>query len=553
MHRLASSLCGLCALCALALNPIRVAAQSTFDPAARAAAVAPFLDDQAIAIAHVDLEQIDAAAIVKLLGEVVPPGEAQSAAQQLAQLEQALKLVKTTFRAGGISELYAVLSLSHTPHAPVIVVAPLAAGADAAQAAETLKQLTRLPAAETIGKAAVAGTPEVLARLKTLKPALRPDLVKAFALAGDTTAQLIVAPTDDTRRVIREMLPRLPEEIGGGSGAVVADGIRWAVLSVSAPPKLSLNLTVQSKDENTAAALRGMALGAIQRLREAARHQEAQLDERQREGVAAAVRLVTPRVKGDQLVISHVQDDADVRTLLAALVPAVQAARTAAGRAQSTNNLKQLAIAMHMFHDNYAHLPPQAIRSKDGKPLLSWRVAILPYVGQQPLYNEFHLDEPWDSEHNKKLIEKMPAMLASPHLGDALQAKGMTSYLVPLSKAPPALSVVAADDPKKPIANGKNEMVFDLPQGATFARMTDGSSNTIMILEVHPKSAVVWTKPEDLIVDATDPLQALVSQPNDGFSAAFCDGSVHFIATTIDPKTLLNLLQMNDGNVVGEF
>jgi hypothetical protein len=545
-------LCGLCALCALALNPKRVAAQSTFDPATRAAAVAPFLDDQAIAVAHVDLERIDAAAIVKLLGQVVPPGEEQSVAQQLAQFEQALKLVKTSFRAGGISELYAVVSLSHSPQAPLFVVAPLAAGADAARAAETLQQMTRLPAAEAIGKAAVAGTPEVLARLKALKAVPRPDLVKAFTLAGDTTAQVIVAPTDDTRRVIREMLPRLPDELGGGSGELLANGVRWAVLSVNSPPKLSVNLTVQSKDETSAAALRGIALGAIQRLRESARHQESQLDKRQSDGVEAAVRLVTPRVKGDQLVISHVQDDADVKLLLAALVPAVQAARTAAGRATSANNLKQIALAMHNYHDAHAHLPPQAIRSKDGKPLLSWRVALLPYFDASDLYQQFHLDEPWDSEHNKKLIEKMPAVLASPHLGDALRAQGMTSYQVPLSKAPPAVSLVPADD-KKPVVNGKNEMVFDLPQGTTFARMTDGSSNTIMVLEVHPKSAVVWTKPDDLLIDPADPLKALTGQPSEGFNAVLCDGSVRFISAKVEPKTLLNLMQMNDGNPIGEF
>jgi hypothetical protein len=528
-------------------------AQTAFDPAARAAAVAPFLDDQTIAVGHVDLGRLDAAAVVKLLGEIVPPGDEPNPDPQLVQIEQAIKAVKTGLRAGGMSSLYAVLSLHHLPKEPVFVVAPLAAGTDARQAAEILKEITRLPAGEAIGNAAVAGTPAVLARLKTLKASPRPDLAKAFTLAGETTAQLILAPTEDTRRVVREMLPRLPDEIGGGSGQLLADGVRWAVLSVNSPPKLSLNLTVQSKDEITAAALRGIALNAIQRLRDEARHQEAQLDAKQREGVEAAVRLVTPKLKGDQLVISHVQEDADVKTLLAALVPAVQAARIAAGRSQSTNNLKQIGLAMHNFHDAHKHLPPQAIRGKEGQPLLSWRVAILPYLGEGELYSQFRLDEPWDSEHNKKLIEKMPLTLASPHLGNALRAKGMTSYLAPLSKQPPAVSLVPLDDSKKPVVNGKDEMVFDLPQGTTFARMTDGSSNTIMVLEVHPKSAVVWTKPDDQVLDEKAPLKSLLGQPSNGFSAVLCDGSVRFISSSIDPQMFWNLLRMNDGNVIGEF
>ncbi len=79
--------------------------------------------------------------------------------------------------------------------------------------------------------------------------------------------------------------------------------------------------------------------------------------------------------------------------------------------ATSTSNLKQIAIAFHAFHDTTAGLPAD-ITDKAGKPLLSWRVAILPYIEQSELYNQFKLDEPWDSANNKKLIEKMPKLYA---------------------------------------------------------------------------------------------------------------------------------------------
>ena len=79
-----------------------------------------------------------------------------------------------------------------------------------------------------------------------------------------------------------------------------------------------------------------------------------------------------------------------------------------------TNNLKQIGRGMHIYHEVNGRLPPAAITDKDGKPLLSWRVAILPYVEQQALYNKFKLDEPWDSPHNKALIEEMPAVYACP-------------------------------------------------------------------------------------------------------------------------------------------
>src|SRR5262249_49383960 len=78
----------------------------------------------------------------------------------------------------------------------------------------------------------------------------------------------------------------------------------------------------------------------------------------------------------------------------------------------SSNNMKQLGLAMHIYHDANKHPPAHAIYSKDGKPLLSWRVAVLPYIEQNELYQQFKFDEPWDSAHNKKLLEKMPQLYA---------------------------------------------------------------------------------------------------------------------------------------------
>src|SRR5579884_2292255 len=82
--------------------------------------------------------------------------------------------------------------------------------------------------------------------------------------------------------------------------------------------------------------------------------------------------------------------------------------RQAAARTRSSNRLRQIGIAMHNYNDTYGHLPTQAIYGKDGKPLLSWRVLILPFMEQGALYKQFHLDEPWDSAHNKELRGQMP-------------------------------------------------------------------------------------------------------------------------------------------------
>jgi hypothetical protein len=145
----------------------------------------------------------------------------------------------------------------------------------------------------------------------------------------------------------------------------------------------------------------------------------------------------------------------------------------------------------------------------------------------------------------------MPPSFASPALGDTRKAEGMTSYLVPLSRQPPALFTPlksATTGAPRPAA-APPEMIFDNPEGITFQKITDGTSNTIMLLEAHPQAAVTWTKPDDLVIDEIDPFKNLRNQPNDGFNVAYSDGSVRFLKISLDPKTFRFLLLMNDGQM----
>src|SRR5205823_6071723 len=100
--------------------------------------------------------------------------------------------------------------------------------------------------------------------------------------------------------------------------------------------------------------------------------------------------------------------------------------RLAAARTTSVNNLKQIGLAAHIFHDKYNAFPAGVFDASGKKVGLSWRVAILPFIEQDALYREFKLDEPWDSDHNKKLIAKMPKVFAPP-AGEKVAA-GYTYY-----------------------------------------------------------------------------------------------------------------------------
>ena len=136
-------------------------------------------------------------------------------------------------------------------------------------------------------------------------------------------------------------------------------------------------------------------------------------------------------------------------------------------RSRSINNMKQLGLAMHDYHDAYGTLPQAAITDKQGKPLLSWRVAILPFIEQGELYDRFRLDEQWDSPNNIKLLEEMPRIYVDPRGADAESNEFKTYYRVFQGER---------------TAPGKPLIVM--------------RTNTILIVEAA--EAVPWTKPEEL-------------------------------------------------------
>jgi Protein of unknown function (DUF1559) len=143
--------------------------------------------------------------------------------------------------------------------------------------------------------------------------------------------------------------------------------------------------------------------------------------------------------------------------------------------AKSADNLKRIATAMHEYHDAHHMRLPINRFSKEKKPLLSWRVRILPYLGEKKLYEQFKLDEPWDSAHNKTLIEKVPAVY-SPIRGTA--SRGQTFYQV---------------------FGGKQGLFRPGEQPNLPSSCPDGTDHTFMVAEAA--RPVAWTEPADLEFD----------------------------------------------------
>lgn len=230
-------------------------------------------------------------------------------------------------------------------------------------------------------------------------------------------------------------------------------------------------------------------------------------------------------IKKDRLIVnldnSIISNYQVVGALVGNLLPAFQLPRQSPLFMESTNNLKQIMLAMHNYHDSYNGFPARAIVDADKKPLLSWRVTILPFLGYDRLYQEFHFDEPWDSPHNIKLLERMPSVFRNP-MNPAV--KGTTTYMVPVGEG---------------VGLGVD--------GIGIRKITDGTSNTIAVLDVDPKFGVPWTKPDDfdikLMAESTWIRQ-------EGSSVGFFDGSVRNLPLISDLELLEALMTHSGGETV---
>ncbi|MCA9186785.1 MAG: M56 family metallopeptidase [Pirellulaceae bacterium] len=215
-------------------------------------------------------------------------------------------------------------------------------------------------------------------------------------------------------------------------------------------------------------------------------------------------------------VTAEARTNTGTGAIAAVVLPAVLAAREAANRTQSMNNLKQIALAMYNYHDAKGSFPPAVVMGPNGVPH-SWRVEILPYLEQQGIYDQYRMNEPWDSEHNKQLLENIPSVYRSPSDN---RAGPFASYFAPIG-----------GDTIMAKATKVNEV-------------EDGTSKTILVLESVQN--IPWTKPEDVSFDFEKPLPPVMGFNSGVFLAAFGDGSCRAISNNIDATMLKQLLLMRD-------
>jgi hypothetical protein len=218
--------------------------------------------------------------------------------------------------------------------------------------------------------------------------------------------------------------------------------------------------------------------------------------------------------------------------LVGLLLPAVQAARQAAQRNQSNNHLKQIGLSLFNYHEANGSFPAAFSQDDNGQALVSWRVAMLPYLEEAALAKRFHPDEPWDSAGNDALVDQCPNIYKSP--GDQLNPGTETNILGIVGPE----TVLAVDGPVK------------------LTDISDGASRTIVAVELAG-TGIQWSEPRDITVDEL--LAAMRRRPSErgphpvypgGVMCVFADGSVHFISSDIDPMALRSLCTRSGGEAV---
>ncbi len=342
-----------------------------------------------------------------------------------------------------------------------------------------------------------------------------------------------------------EDIPPLPEALNGLKATL--NEIETVQLAVGVSNDVRISIALNAADEVRASRI-GSLLGSVMSfgLQQAQQTLDVQFQGDDPINMAArsyndrilrqVEESLAPQVNGRSVRLEiNVAADLSGAAAIAILAPMLDGMRSASG-ATAANELKQIGLAMHMYHDVHGTFPARASYDADGNPLLSWRVHLLPYLEHAELYEQFHLEEPWDSPHNLRLVEQIPPIYQQEIYRQGRSRKGDPE------EARYSTRIVTLDGVGTAMQG---------TSGITFQQFTDGTSNTILAAQCDPERAVIWTKPEDLSFSAENPGAGLWGQEDEEpLKAIFADGSVSMIPESVSGETLRRLIIRNDGEPV---
>lgn len=461
-------------------------------------AIRKYLDSKTVAVGWLDLRKLDMPEVAQFLRQVRMTEMNDEDQKRLASLQQALLQLDVT-------RVYWIAEGNDLARGPRTVVVPTK---KAQAAALVLAAINGGETSQTIddGEVVLTGEQRVIEALQRKE--------------GDVSASLsdAIAACDGPHGLAAQIPP-----------GVLGQAIQFAqTLWPSEPAALA-------RAAEAAVTVRGLSFSGDLPVANA----KLQLHSKSPEGAQQVVDLLNKLAKqrlgdeSDLFAMRRVESTAvlemkDSKTAVAQLLALRKL--SGASAASVMNDLKQIALALHNYHDVYGRFPPQSLVDKNGKRLLSWRVLILPFLDQSELYDQFRLDEPWDSEHNLKLARQIPPVYA---IRDAVadEDRWKTQIVAPMTPSS------AFGRPGPPIR---------------IRDVTDGTSNTIWFVRADVRKAVPWTKPADLPIDADDPFSSIAGADAEHFLASYIDGSARAISRKVSKKTLHLLFSINDGEVIDD-
>jgi hypothetical protein len=341
---------------------------------------------------------------------------------------------------------------------------------------------------------------EQVGAVKDTKKTKRTDIVQGFDAMGSLPFGAMLFPSKDNPLDLGKIFPSLKKAKGKeGEASGILNGLKLVTLGIYLDP-WRIEMVIQTENSELANDVQKSILKAIQSIPDLV---QAQVEEVGKDPVFKALAAMVKSVSIMDDKVTIVITDFDPYFEIAARINEQNQAKAAA--ASSINKVKNIATALLAYHKDKGKFPPAATLSKEGKPLLSWRVQILPYLGHNFLYKQFRQNEPWDSEHNKKFIRRIPPSFRETQ--DDLN-KGTTPF-----QAPVGIATLF-----NPGGTGTNSI-----------QIINELSNTIMLVKVPEDKTAIWTKPEDWEIDISLPAKDLLKGFSNAIVFACADGEVKAI------------------------
>ena len=357
---------------------------------------------------------------------------------------------------------------------------------------------------------------EQVGATKDTKKTKRTDIVQGFDDMGSLPFGAMLFPSKDNPLDLAKIFPSL-KRANGKEHEVhgILNGLKLVTLGMYLDP-WRIQMVIQTEDKELANDVHKSILKAIQSIPDLV---QAQVEEVGKDPVFKALAAMVKSVSIMDDKVTIVITDFDPYFEIAARINEQNQAKVAA--AQSMGKVKNIATALLAYHKDKGKFPPAATLSKEGKPLLSWRVQILPYLGHNLLYKQFKQNEPWDSEHNKKLIRRIPPSFRETQ--DDLN-KGTTAF-----QAPVGLATIFP-----PGGTGTNSI-----------QIINELSNTIMIVKVPEDKSAIWTKPEDWEIDVNLSAKDLLKGFTNAIVFACADGEVKTMPLKVAEDNIKSMLAID--------